>query len=59
MYTTLVCMVMIQIPLGYSLPQYAVFGITGIWIAVIAGIISQTVLLTMMYQRGNGKCIAL
>jgi Na+-driven multidrug efflux pump len=52
-------MIMIQIPLGYSLPQYAGFGITGIWIAVIVGIISQAVLLTMMYQRGNGKCIAL
>jgi len=48
MYATLVSMVMIQIPLGYFLPQHFGLGIIGIWIAVIVGIIIQSVLLAMM-----------
>jgi Na+-driven multidrug efflux pump len=59
MYATLVSMVMIQIPLGYFLPQYFGLGITGIWIAVIVGIIIQAVLLGLMYQRGSWKHVAL
>ncbi len=59
MYATLVSMVMIQIPLGYFLPQYFGLGITGIWIAVIVGIIIQAVLLGMMYRSGSWKRIAL
>ena len=52
-------MVLIQIPLGYFLPQHAGLGITGIRIAVIVAIIVQAVLLTMMYRNRNGKRIAL
>lgn len=59
MYATLVSMVLIQIPLGYFLPQYFGLGITGIWIAVIVGIIVQAVLLTLMYRSGGWKRIAL
>ena len=59
MYATLVSMVMIQIPLGYYLPQHFGLGIIGIWIAVIIGIIIQAVLLTMMYRKGSWKRIAL
>jgi putative MATE family efflux protein len=59
MYATLVSMVMIQIPLGYYLPQYFGLGIIGIWIAVIIGIIIQAVLLTIMYRKGGWKRIAL
>ncbi len=59
MYATLVSMVMIQIPLGYYLPQHFGLGITGIWIAVIIGIIIQAVLLTMMYKNGSWKRVAL
>ncbi len=51
MYATLVSMVMIQIPLGYFLPQHFGLGITGIWIAVIVGIIIQAVLLGMDVQE--------
>jgi len=59
MSATLISMVMIQIPLGYFLPQHFGLGITGIWIAVIVGIIVQAVLLGMMYRSGSWKCIAL
>jgi Na+-driven multidrug efflux pump len=59
MYATLVSMVLIQIPLGYFLPQYFGLGITGIWIAVIVGIIIQAILLGMMYRSGSWKRIAL
>jgi len=59
MYATLVSMVLIQIPLGYFLPQYFGLGITGIWIAVIIGIIIQAVLLGIMYRNGSWKRIAL
>jgi Na+-driven multidrug efflux pump len=59
MYATLVSMVLIQIPLGYFLPQHFGLGITGIWIAVIVGIIIQAVLLGMMYRSGSWKCVAL
>jgi Na+-driven multidrug efflux pump len=59
MYATLVSMVMIQIPLGYYLPQHFGLGITGIWIAVVTGIIIQAVLLTMMYKNGSWKRITL
>ena len=59
MYATLVSMVMIQIPLGYYLPQHFGLGITGIWIAIIIGIIIQAVLLTMMYKNGSWKRVAL
>jgi putative MATE family efflux protein len=59
MYATLFSMVLIQIPLAYYLPQYTGLGITGIWIAVIVGIIVQAVLLTLMYCSGNWKRIAL
>jgi Na+-driven multidrug efflux pump len=52
-------MVMIQIPLGYFLPQHFGLGITGIWIAVIVGIIIQAILLGMMYRSGSWKRIAL
>ena len=59
MYATLVSMVLIQIPLAYVLSHYSVLGITGIWIAVIVGIIIQAVLLTLMYRSGTWKHIAL
>ena len=59
MYATLVSMVLIQIPLAYFLPHYSGLGITGIWIAVIVGIIVQAVLLTLMYRSGTWKHIAL
>jgi putative MATE family efflux protein len=59
MYATLVSMVLIQIPLAYVLPHYSGLGITGIWIAVIVGIIVQAVLLTLMYRSGAWKHIAL
>jgi putative MATE family efflux protein len=59
MYATLISMVLIQIPLGYILPQYFGLGITGIWIAVIIGIIIQAVLLTVMYRNGSWKRVAL
>jgi len=59
MYATLVSMVIIQIPLGYYLPQHFGLGITGIWIAIIIGIIIQAVLLTMMYKNGSWKHVAL
>jgi Na+-driven multidrug efflux pump len=59
MYATLVSMVMIQIPLGYFLPQHFGLGVTGIWIAVIVGIIVQVVLLGMRYRSGSWKCIAM
>jgi Na+-driven multidrug efflux pump len=52
-------MVVIQIPLAYVLAHYSGLGITGIWIAVIVGIIIQAVLLTLMYRRGTWKHITL
>jgi Na+-driven multidrug efflux pump len=59
MYATLVSMMMIQIPLGYFLPQHFGLGITGIWIAVIVGSIIQAVLLGMMYRSSSWKRITL
>jgi putative MATE family efflux protein len=59
MYATLFSMVLIQIPLGYFLPLYVGLGITGIWIAVIVGIIVQAILLTLMYRSGSWKRISL
>jgi len=59
MYATLISMVMIQIPLGYFLPQYFGLGITGVWIAIIVGIIIQAALLAMMYRKGSWKRITL
>jgi Na+-driven multidrug efflux pump len=59
MYATLVSMVLIQISLAYLLPHYFGLGITGIWIAVIIGIIIQAILLTLMYRSGTWKHIAL
>jgi len=59
MYATLVSMILIQIPLAYVLAHYSGLGITGIWIAVIVGIIVQAVLLTLMYRSGTWKHIVL
>jgi putative MATE family efflux protein len=59
MYATLVSMALIQIPLAYILPLYFGFGINGIWIAVITGIIVQALLLTIMYLSGGWKNIHL
>lgn len=59
MYATLVSMVLIQIPLAYVLSVHAGFGIAGIWIAVIIGIIVQAILLTVMYRSGSWKRIHL
>jgi putative MATE family efflux protein len=59
MYATLLSMVMIQIPLGYFLPQYFGLGIVGIWIAIIVGIIIQASLLAMMYRNGSWKRVSL
>jgi putative MATE family efflux protein len=59
MYATLVSMVLIQIPLAYILPHMFGMGITGIWIAVITGIIVQAVLLGYMFRKGNWKTVAL
>jgi putative MATE family efflux protein len=59
MYATLFSMVLIQIPLAYLLPGYFGLGITGIWIAVITGIIVQALLLFMMYRSGKWKQVAL
>ena len=59
MYATLVSMVLIQIPLAYVLAHYSGLGITGIWIAVIVGIIVQAVLLILMYRSGRWKHITL
>ncbi|HUT38274.1 MAG TPA: hypothetical protein VMW77_03115 [Methanoregula sp.] len=52
-------MVLIQIPLGYFLPQHAGLGITGIRIAVIVAIIVQAVLLGYMFRQGNWKTVSL
>ena len=57
MYTTLVSMVLIQIPLAYFLPRQSGLGITGIWIAIIVGIISQAILLGVMYGSGSWKTV--
>jgi len=59
MYATLFSMVLIQIPLAYILPHMFGMGITGIWIAVITGIIVQAVLLGYMFRKGNWKTVAL
>jgi Na+-driven multidrug efflux pump len=59
MYATLVSMALIQIPLAYILPVYFGFGIAGIWIAVITGIVVQALLLTIMYLSGGWKNIHL
>jgi putative MATE family efflux protein len=59
MYATLVSMALIQIPLAYILPVYFGFGIIGIWIAVITGIVVQALLLTIMYLSGGWKNIHL
>jgi Na+-driven multidrug efflux pump len=59
MYATLVSMVLIQIPLAYILPPMFGMGITGIWIAVITGIIVQAVLLGYMFRWGNWKTVSL
>ena len=59
MYATLVSMVLIQIPLAYFLPEHSGLGITGIWIAVIIGIIVQAILLVMMFRWGSWKNIRL
>jgi Na+-driven multidrug efflux pump len=59
MFATLLSMILIQIPLGYFLPQHFGLGITGIWIAIIVGIIIQAVLLAMMYRNGSWKRVAL
>jgi putative MATE family efflux protein len=59
MYATLFSMVLIQIPLACILPPMFGMGITGIWIAVITGIIVQAVLLGYMFRQGNWKTIAL
>ena len=45
MYATLISMVLIQIPLAYILPSWFGFGLNGIWIAIIVGIVLQAVLL--------------
>ena len=55
MYATLVSMVLIQIPLAHILPAYFGLGITGIWIAIIIGIIVQAILLGIMYHSGSWK----
>jgi MATE family, multidrug efflux pump len=59
MYAILLSMVIIQIPLGYFLPQHFGLGITGVWIAIIVGIIIQAVLLAMMFRSGSWKRVAL
>jgi len=59
MYATLFSMVLIQIPLACILPHMFGMGITGIWIAVITGIIVQAVLLRYMFRQGNWKTVAL
>jgi Na+-driven multidrug efflux pump len=59
MYATFFSMVLIQIPLACILPPMFGMGITGIWIAVITGIIVQAVLLGYMFRQGNWKTIAL
>jgi putative MATE family efflux protein len=59
MYATLFSMVLIQIPLAYILSHISGMGITGIWIAVIAGIVVQAVLLGYMFRQGNWKTVAL
>jgi Na+-driven multidrug efflux pump len=59
MYATLVSMVLIQIPLAWLLPHVFGMGITGIWIAVITGIVVQAVLLGYMFRKGNWKTVAI
>jgi putative MATE family efflux protein len=59
MYATLFSMVLIQIPLAWILPHRFGMGITGIWIAVIAGIVVQAVLLGYMFRQGNWKTFTL
>jgi Na+-driven multidrug efflux pump len=45
MFATLFSMVLLQIPLAYFLPGILGIGITGVWLAVIIGIIVQAALL--------------
>lgn len=59
MYATLFSMVLVQIPLAYILPHLFGMGITGIWIAVITGIVIQAMLLGYMFRQGNWKTTAL
>jgi Na+-driven multidrug efflux pump len=59
MFATLFSMVLVQIPLAYILPHLFGMGITGIWIAVITGIVIQAVLLGHMFRQGNWKTVAL
>jgi putative MATE family efflux protein len=59
MYATLISMVLIQIPLAYILHAWFGFGLDGIWIAIIAGIVLQAVLLFGMYHEGGWKKVAI
>ncbi|MDD1685068.1 MAG: MATE family efflux transporter [Methanoregula sp.] len=59
MYATLISMVFVQIPLAYFLQSCAGMGITGIWTAIITGIILQAILLFVMYREGGWKRVAL
>jgi putative MATE family efflux protein len=59
MYATLISMVLIQIPLAYILPSWFGLGVTGVWIAIIVGIVLQAVLLYTMYRGGGWKRVAI
>jgi putative MATE family efflux protein len=59
MYATLISMVLIQIPLAYILPSWSGLGISGVWIAIITGIVLQAVLLYAMYHSGGWKQVAI
>jgi putative MATE family efflux protein len=59
MYATLISMVFLQIPLAWLLPHMFNLGLSGIWIAVIAGIVVQSVLLGIMFRNGTWKTVAI
>jgi putative MATE family efflux protein len=59
MYATLISMVFVQIPLAYILHLWFGFGLDGIWIAIIVGIVLQAALLWIMYREGGWKRVTI
>ncbi|WP_292366058.1 MULTISPECIES: MATE family efflux transporter [unclassified Methanoculleus] len=55
MYATLFSMVLFQVPLACILPGLLGIGITGVWLAVICGMILQMGMLFAMYRHGGWK----
>ncbi|MHC1631658.1 MAG: MATE family efflux transporter [Methanotrichaceae archaeon] len=57
MYAALFSMVLLQIPLAYYLPILLNIGIEGVWLAMIIGIVMETLFLFWVYRRGKWKNI--